>query len=379
MLPRLPAANPKRCIRAKIRDVTRAATEPPAEDSRPDVDLASPARRRPTVKDVARLAGVSPMSVSRTIAGGQGVRPEIREKVEKAAAALGYRRNDNARRMRGGRASGLIGVAITNLANPYYANFALGVEEVAARQGRRILIGSTGEDLQRERQLVADFIGRQVEGLVLVPAGGAVEHLQPASMGSTPLVLASRTVEGVEADAVLLDDIGGAYEGTCALLDAGHRRIAYLGNVGSVSTGQRRFAGFTAAIESRGVRVVAALVKRGQQDVQAAREAMDELLDLKDPPTGVFCANNRNTIGALEAIGARMGSSRPPAVTPAIVSFDNFELAELMPTPVTVIDHDAHRLGRECAHLLFSRMAPGGEQLPVRRIEMKTELVVIRT
>jgi len=358
--------------------VTRAATGPPAEDGNSSVDPESPARRRSTVKDVARLAGVSPMSVSRTIAG-QTVRPEIRERVLEAAATLGYHRNDNARRMRAGRGSGLIGVAITNLANPYYASFALGVEEVAARQGLRTLIGSTGEDLQRERQLVSDFVGRQVEGLVLVPAGGAIEHLLPLAMGSTPLVLASRTLEGVEADAVLLDDIGGAHEGTCALLNAGHRRIAYLGNVGSVSTGQRRFAGYTAAIESRGLLVDPALVKRGQQDVQAAQAAMHGLLDLDDPPTAVFCANNRNTIGALKAIGARMGSSQPPAVVPAIVGFDNFELAELMPTPVTIIDHDAHQMGRECARLLFSRMAPGGEQLPLRRIEMKTELVVIRT
>lgn len=331
------------------------------------------------MKDVAELAGVSPMSVSRTIAGGQSVAPEIRERVQEAAATLGYHRNDNARRMRSGRGSGLIGVAITNLANPYYASFALGVEEVAASKGLRIIIGSTGEDLQRERQLVADFLGRQVEGLVLVPAGGGAEHVQPAAMGSTPLVLASRTLEGVDADTVLLDDVGGAHAGTCALLDAGHRRVAYLGNVGSVSTGQRRFAGFTAAMESRGLSVDGSLVRRGQQDVRAAQAAMDELLDLDDPPTAVFCANNRNTVGALKAIGARMASSRPPAVTPAIVSFDNFELAELMPTAVTVIDHDAHLLGRECAQLLFSRRAPGGEQLPTRRIEMETRVVVIRT
>lgn len=160
--------------------------------------------RQPTVKEVATLAGVSPMTVSRTIAGGKHVRPELQARVLAAVRTLGYHRNENARRMRAGQASGLVGVAITNLGNPYYGNFALGVEEVAVTHGRRILLGNTGEDPRRERQLIADFIGRQVEGLILVPAGGDAAHLQQSILGDTPLVLASRAVPGV-------DEIGRAH------------------------------------------------------------------------------------------------------------------------------------------------------------------------
>lgn len=334
--------------------------------------------RPATVKDVAKLAGVSPMTVSRTIAGGQNVRPEIQARVLEAVQALGYHRNDNARRMRVSKGSGLVGVAITNLANPYYANFALGVEEVAAQHGLRIIIGSTGEDTDRERQLVADFLGRQVEGLVLVPAGGDTKHLQVQALGGTPLVLASRALDGVDADTVLVDDVGGAHAGTTALLQAGHRRIAYLGNVASVSTGHRRYAGFCRALQDYGVPLDRALVKRGQQDVEAAQVSMSALLDLEDPPTAVFCANNRNTIGALKAIGARIRDHGVPEAGPAIVSFDDFELAELMPVPVTVIDHDARELGRESARLLFARMTAGGAAAATREIEMPTQLIVVR-
>jgi LacI family transcriptional regulator len=339
---------------------------------------ASPTRQ-PTVKEVAKLAGVSPMTVSRTLAGGKNVRPEVQDRVLEAVHELGYYRNENARSIRPGQASGLVGVAITNLGNPYYGNFALGVEEVAAQYNRRIVLGNTGEDTGRERQLIADFIGRQVEGLIVVPSGDYAAHLQPASLRGTPLVLASRSVNGVAADSVVLDDVGGAYRGTKTLVDAGHRRIAYLGNVTSVFTGQRRFDGYTRALEEAGIDVDPELVRRGQQDVETASIAMRELLELEHPPTAVFSANNRNTIGALKAIGARLTS---PAANgnalPAIVSFDDFELAEMMPVAVTVVDHDARELGREAARLLFARLLGETEPGPVREIEMPTHVRVVR-
>lgn len=336
------------------------------------------AARQPTVKKVAKLAGVSPMTVSRTMAGGQNVRPELQARVLEAVRTLGYHRNENARRMRAGQASGLVGVAITNLGNPYYSNFALGVEEVAVKHGRRILLGNTGEDPRRERRLIADFLGRQVEGLILVPAGGDAAHLQRGILGDTPLVLASRAVPGVDVDTVLLDDVGGAYRGTRTLLTSGHRRIAYLGNVTSVFTGRRRFEGFTRALAEFGLAPDPMLVRRGQQDVETARLAMHSLLDLADPPTAVFSANNRNTIGALKEIGVRLRSLTRGTTMPSIVSFDDFELAEMMPVPVTIVHHDARALGRESARMLFDRLAGGHVTGPPRQVEMPTHVLVAR-
>lgn len=330
--------------------------------------------RQPTIKEVAMAAGVSPMTVSRTLSGGINVRLDLQDKVLAAVQELGYHRNENARSLRPGQLSGLIGVAITNLANPYYGNFALGVEEVAAKHGKRIVLGNTGEDQAREQQLIADFIGRQVEGLIVVPSGRGSDHLRADRLHDTPIVLASRRVYGLDVDTVLVDDIGGAYRGTTQLLNAGHVRIGYLGNSLSVFTGQRRYEGFERALEERGMMPDPRLIMRDQQTVEAAGSAMRALLDLDEPPTAIFSANNRNTIGALKEIGRRLREGASAHELPAIVSFDNFELSELMPVPVTVIDHDARQLGREAAALLFERLEATGADRPVRRVELPVTL-----
>lgn len=339
-----------------------------------------PERRRggdaPTVTDVATRAGVSPMTVSRVLSGAAHVRPELRERVEQAVATLGYRRNENARSLRPGQRSGLVGVTVTNVANPYYAGVQRGIEEVAARFGRRILVGNSNEDADLERQLVADFLGRRVEGLVVVPSGGGDSaHLQPAALGGVPLVLASRSTPGVEVDTVLVDDVRGALEATSTLIAEGHRRIAFLGNRLSVFTGQRRLTGFRLAHQRDGREPAAELVRLGQQDVDSASQAMAALLALDDPPTAVFSANNRNTVGAIRALvdARRRRGDHGPVPQVRLYGFDSFELADLSPVPLSVVDHDAVELGRRAAAMLFDRLehtvpddlAPRLVELPV--------------
>ncbi|WP_308493063.1 LacI family DNA-binding transcriptional regulator [Microbacterium terrisoli] len=332
-------------------------------------------RRRPTVKEVAVRAGVSPMTVSRTLAGGVNVTPELQERVLAAVAELGYHRDENARSIRPGQPSGLIGVAITNIANPYYSTFALGVEEEAARTGRRILLGNTAEDPVREAQLVGDFLGRRVEGLIVVPTGVSSDHLEHARHSGVPVVLASRRVAGLVADSVVLDDEGGALRGTSALLEAGHTRIAYLGNIRRIFTGERRYRGFVRAHREHGIELDPRLVPEGQQEVEQAARAMQALLELDDPPTAVFCANNRNTIGAVTEIGRQISSAGRRAFDmPELMSFDDFELSGLMPVPVGVIAHDPRELGRRAAALLLDRLEGAGDAAP-RELELPVTLL----
>lgn len=334
------------------------------------------ARRRPTVKEVAELAGVSPMTVSRTISGTGNVNEELKLRVLAAARQLGYRRNDAASRMRVGRGAGMLGVIVSNLQNPFFAELALGIEEVAAQAGIRILLGNSGEDQQREISLIQDFVDRQVEGLIIVPANTGANHLRRADFGSTPAILALRDVENTDLDTIMLDDVNSARRGTQTLIEAGHRRIAFLGHAASVSTANRRYTGFALALADAGIEVDPQLVRRGQIDAEASEEGMAALMALPEPPTAVFCANNRNALGAVRAIIKAWRATGEQQ--PAMLSFDDFELAELVPTRVTVIDHDTREFGRAAARMLLFRMDPENREAPARRVEFPTRLVLVR-
>lgn len=334
-----------------------------------------PVRKHPavTIYDVASHAAVSPMTVSRVMAGGKNVRQEKIDRVRAAVAELGYRRNENARSIRPGQRTGLVGVVITNVANPYYAEVQLGVEEILGIENLRLLVGNSNEDVALEKQLVADFTGRQVDGLIVVPTGGEdVDHLKADAIGSTPLVLASRGVARLDVDTVLIDDISGAREGTRRLIEGGHRRIAYLGSVTTASTSHRRLLGFRQAHEAAGLDVDPALIRTGQQRPEQARRAMQELLRLPSPPTAIFSANNRNSIGVIRALrdvdeaGAEQGSI-------PVVCFDNFELSDLIPIPLTIIEHNPRELGRHAGRLLLERLR--GDDGPARHLQLPTRLL----
>lgn len=318
------------------------------------------------------------MTVSRVLSGGKNVRPEVRERVERAVADLGYHRNENARSLRPGHRSGLIGVVITNIANPYYADMQQGIEEVATAHSRRILVGNSREEVDLEQQLVADFIGRRVEGLIVVPAGtGPSEHLSADALSGIPVVLASRAVDDLDADTVLIDDVGGAFQATTRLLEEGHRRIAFLGNRNSLFTGRRRYQGFRQAHEAYGVEVIPELLRNGQQDVGSAEKAMLELLALDDPPTAVFSANNRNTVGAIRAIESvrrKSGAHTAAAQKIRLFGFDSFEFADLSPVPLSIVAHDPRDLGRQVASMLFERIDGTVEGSPPRYVELPVSL-----
>jgi LacI family transcriptional regulator len=274
--------------------------------------------------------------------------------VRAAAAELGYRRNEVARSLRLGRGAGLVGLVVTNLANPFYARLALGVDSVVGQHGLKTVIGNTGHDPDRERGLVADLVGRRVDGIVAVPAGGDQHHLAAAAARGVPVVLASRPPVGFEADCVLVDDFGGAREATGRLLAMGHRRIGFLGSPPAVYTGTERLRGYGAALAAAGLGVDERYVRQGQKETGEAARATAELLALPQPPTALFCSNNRNTIGAFRAISA---TGRPTA----LAGFDDFELADVLGLPLTIVAYDSDELGRAAGRLLIDRLRTADE------------------
>ncbi|MER5442126.1 LacI family DNA-binding transcriptional regulator [Streptomyces sp. NPDC002790] len=309
------------------------------------------------MRDVAARVGVSAMTVSRVLKGNEGVGESTRRRVLEAVTDLGYRRNETARNLRLGRHSGLIGLVVTNLANPFYAQLALGAEEVVQAYGLRLVLGNTAEQLAQEKHLVQDLVSRQVNGLIVVPAGSDQRHLAPGVLDGTPLVLASRPSAGIEADTVLVDDFGGARAATARLVEDGHEKVGFLGNPPTLFTGAERFRGWWSALEEAGLQPREEWVRRGPYDVVTAEAAARDLLDRAGAPSALFCANNRLTLGACRAV-------RGLGTAAAIAGFDDVESADLLSVPLTLASYDPAEIGRRAAQLLMDRLEAGSGTQP---------------
>src|SRR5687768_1566943 len=320
---------------------------------------------RPTMRDVAERAGVSLKTVSRVINAEAGVAPSTAERVGEAIAALGFQRNDLARSLRHGLSSSTLGLVIEDVANPFYSNVAQAVETAARERGFLLITASAREDAERERELVGALVGRRVDALLIVPAGGDQSYAETLR-GRTAFVYVDRPPSGFDADTVLLDDAGGARRAVEHLLARGHRRIACVADRAEVYTARERVAGYEAALETAGVALDPELIRPGSQETERAERVVGELLDLPPErrPTAIFSANNRNTIGALHAL-----ADRPDGV--ALVGFDDFELADLL--GITVVRADAGQLGAEAAKLAFARL--DGDDRPPQRVTIPTEIV----
>jgi LacI family transcriptional regulator len=322
---------------------------------------------RPTMADVARLAGVSLKTVSRVVNQVPTVDPALAERVLAAVSELGFRRNDMARSLRSRSTSGTIGLLIDeDLANPFYSSLAAGAAQGALDHDAMLITASSAEDSERERGLVREMCERRVAGLLVVPAGGDQSHLRAEMEVGTPVVFLDRPPTNVRADAVLIDNEQGARSAIEYLVARGHERIGVLADRLTIYTMRERLAAAEAAMENAGVPYRADLIRDGLHSVPDTQAAVERMLESPDPPTALFTLTNRLTLGALGVLGRQRSDV-------AIVGFDDFEAAALVPHPLTVVSTDAREMGRVAAELLFQRIA--GNRSRPRTIVIPTTLV----
>ncbi len=320
--------------------------------------------RRATMTDVARLAGVSVKTVSRVVNAEDGVHPATAQRVLSAIDQLGFRRNVSARNLRRGTGTGTLGLVLEDLANPFYSVLTRAVEEVARVQGKQVLTGSSDEDPTRERELVLEFCARRVDGLIVVPAGHQHGYIAHEINAGTPVVFVDRPPGNLVADSVLIDNAGGTAQAARHLAEHGHRRIAFLGDAPEIHTAAERLRGFREGCAQAGVPFQSDLVVMGPHTDESVAETLSGPLR---EATALVTGNNRITIHALRALAGR------PA-RPALVGFDDFELADLLDPPITVVTHDTWALGKSAAELLFARL--DGDTSPPGRVVVPTRLLV---
>lgn len=326
-----------------------------------------------TIRDVARAAGVSPMTVSRVMNGSHRVRPDTRQRVEEAIAALGYIPNHLARGL-SRQKTGALALVVPDFTDPFFSLILRGAEDVARRAGYGVILCNTASDVEREGALLEEMVAHRVEGLLIAPVSDhSRSNLRRLGIHSVPFVLIDRVIPGVEVDLVQGDSVAGARQLVDHLVSLGHRRIGHVTESPSVSTARDRRRGYEEGLAAAGIAVDPDLVVEGTSStVDGGYEATGRLLEHELRPSAIFAVNNLTAVGAIRAIRDR-GLRVPDDV--AVVCFDDIELAALLDPFLTVMAQPAETFGTLAAQLLIDRIA-GRATGRRRRVVLPADLIV---
>lgn len=297
--------------------------------------------------EVARLAGVSLKTASRALTGSPNVRPDTSKKVLEAARALRFRPNAIARELRNRGVASAVGFVIGDITNPYYSSVAAGVSEATIARGMMLLMTASDDQAIRERLSVIGMLERRVLALLLVPIAEDHAYLDGERQLGTPIVAVDRPLSGIVSDSVVIDNRVGARDGVLALIDAGHRRIAFVGGSSNPYTHGKRAAGYMEALSLRGIPVEPALLRTDAPSIAAAEKVTVQLLDSAVPPSAIFAVNNGAATGVYQGIKSRGAAT-------SMLGFDDFEFAEVL--GISVIAHSPREMGRVAAELAFRRV-----------------------
>jgi len=303
------------------------------------------------MRDVAALAEVSAKTVSRVINGEKYVSEEIAERVREAMERLDYRHNLAASQLRAGTNAAAIGVILVDISNPFSSAVHRAIEDVFRPLGISVIAASTDEDAAREREAVATFTARRVDGLIMMPASHDHSYLNADVRAGTRVIMIDRPPAYLNVDSVVSDNRAGAMQGVRHLIDHGHRRIGFVGDWPDVVSSQLRFDGYVDALRGAGIDADDSLIVRGFGQPNDAEEAVVSMLAAQDAPTAVFAAQNALCGPVVRAL-RKTGLQR----SVALVGFDGFDNADLIEPGLTVIAQDPFRMGELAARTLAGRL-----------------------
>jgi LacI family transcriptional regulator len=314
-----------------------------------------------TIKDVARIAGVSITTVSATINGTKPVSEALQKRVWEAVRAAGYHPDPIARHLRSG-VSTTIGLIVPDIATPWAAHLAKAMQKALAERGFNMLFASNEDDPEREFKEIELFNAHRVAGIILAATSHGDDY--PARLGELlrgPTVLVDRLVPGLALDAVADDNHLGARLITTYLLRLGHRRIGFLAGRPGISPSDERLEGFVATMREAGVAIDDDLVRRSVFRFEHAYAASQELMNQPSPPTAIVCINIAQQLGTMSGL-KNLGVRVPQDVS--VASFDGFHPAEGYTPATTSLSQNVIELSAQAAELLMDRIS--GSTAPPR-------------
>jgi LacI family transcriptional regulator len=330
---------------------------------------------RVTLRDVAREAGVSVTTASRALNNKGELAAESRALVLAAAERLQYVPSDVARTLVSGR-SMTLGVMLTDIASPVYAEVLAGIEDAANAEGYSVLYMNSGEDHAMAARCLRTLRSKHVDGVLFTPLlrDTGNDDIAELVRSGIPLVAVLRKLQGVSMDFVVTDNVEAGALATHHLLDLGHTRIAHVGGVEGAWSTDSRAAGYANALEAAGIETDAALVVRTWHSTQEGHEAARELLLQPDRPTAIYAATLPQGLGTLRAV-RELGLRIPQDV--AVVAGDESHFAQYLEPPLTTVQQPSREMGRKGAALLLQRLA--GRRKRPKGVVLHPRLIVRRS
>ena len=326
--------------------------------STPD-QLRSPA----SIKDIARMAGVSHSTVSRALRNSPLVNRKTTEEIQGIARELGYQPSAIARGLVT-RKTRTIGVVVTTIADPFVSEVVIGIELAANDNGYSVFLADSNADPARETSVVHSFAERRVDGIVVTSSRVGALYTPLLAQMMVPIVLINNQHPGEFVHSVMIDNVPASREATGHLVRLGHRRIAYVGDQYGHQSDAERFAGYREAIEDASLPFHPQLVTYGDGKPEGGILAMDKLLALPQPPTAVFCYNDMTALGVLRSL--RVHGLRSPADI-SLVGFDDLFFVSYTDPQLTTVRQPMQRMGRMAMESLVKLMSgqPSGEAVKV--------------
>ena len=327
-----------------------------------------------TIRDVAAEAGVSLGTVSNVLNRSNAVAPDKRRRVLEAIAALGFVRHAGAAQLRG-RNGRMIGLVALDVRNPFFTELARGAEDAAREHGKLLILCNSDEDAEQERGYLESLEEQRVLGIVISPVDERTETLERLRERGTAVVLLGRPRH--EYCSVRVDDVRGGEMAAEHLLDLGHRRLAFVTASLSIGQYQERLQGVRRALRQRGLPEDSCeVIENGSLGTAAeGRLAATQLCEQHPEVTGVVCGNDLLALGVIAGL-FRQGVRVPDQVS--VVGFDNIELAEQSPLPLTTIHQPKAQLGYVATTLLLDE-ALHGDTHAHQQVIFQPELMVRET
>lgn len=321
------------------------------------------------MKDVAKIAKVSPSTVSRVLSNPDLVQKETRDRVLEVVEELNYKPNLVARQFRK-KETKIILVVVPDITSNFFSRVVRGIDQIASSNGYQVILCDTGNEIEKERMYVNLLHQKQADGIILLTARLGQSELESIAY-EFPMVLACEYIDELNVPTVSVDNVSSSRKITEYLIGLGHTKIGHItGNMEGV-LGRDRLKGFRQALLTNGIEIDSKYIQEGDSSMESGYNQMQKLLALEIPPTALFVFNDEMAFGALKAV--RDNGFRVPEDI-AIVGFDNLEMSTVVTPTLTTINQPRYEIGKKAAELLLTLMA--GNEVKKKKFIMEDKLVI---